>query len=61
MGLATCYAHLPNYDSTFKYLDAVLQENPNYAKAYQLKERETDLIGAFYKHERLVPLYQYGH
>ena len=31
------------------------------AEAYQLKERETDLIGAFYKHERLVPLYQYGH
>jgi tetratricopeptide (TPR) repeat protein len=37
MGLATCYAHVPNYDSTFKYLDAVLQENPNYANAYQLK------------------------
>ena len=30
------------------------------AKIYQLKERETDLIGAFYKHERQVPLYQYG-
>ena len=24
-------------------------------------KRETDLIGAFYKHERQAPLYQYGH
>tara|TARA_B100001123_G_scaffold416069_1_gene517275 strand:+ start:522 stop:629 length:108 start_codon:yes stop_codon:yes gene_type:complete len=30
------------------------------AKNYQLKERETDLIGAFYKHERDAPLYQYS-
>ena len=31
------------------------------AKPYHLNERETDLIGVFYKYERQAPLYQYGH
>ena len=51
-------SHAKKYDQfSLKFSCCEMKE----AKPYHLKERETDLIGAFYKHERQVPLYQYGH